>query len=179
MPTYLCHGFRWKRDSIRFLILMNDIDDATPDWVVTPKGGAAILAQLHRSFDFIPDVEGDPQPPEGEADADEGDGEGGSGGGGGDALARCWWSAVKLLEEWDLSEEKACSRPYAYLADYAVRLGDEAAAGKKGTEVAEIEEAKRAYAGGGEWFGKLRDGLQAGEEIGWYTVVCEDEERAL
>ena len=37
MPTYLCHGFRWKRDSIRFLILMNDIDDATPDWVVTPS----------------------------------------------------------------------------------------------------------------------------------------------
>jgi hypothetical protein len=27
------------------------------------------------------------------------------------------------------------------------------------------------------WFEKLRDGLQKGEEIGWYVVVCGDEER--
>ena len=28
------------------------------------------------------------------------------------------------------------------------------------------------------WFEKLRDGLQAGEDIGWHVVVCGDEERA-
>jgi hypothetical protein len=28
------------------------------------------------------------------------------------------------------------------------------------------------------WLEKLRDGLQAGCEIGWYVVVCGDEERA-
>jgi hypothetical protein len=28
------------------------------------------------------------------------------------------------------------------------------------------------------WFEKLRDGLQKGEEIGWFVVVCGDEERA-
>ena len=28
------------------------------------------------------------------------------------------------------------------------------------------------------WFEKLRDGLQEGTDIGWFVVVCGDEERA-
>jgi exonuclease III len=28
------------------------------------------------------------------------------------------------------------------------------------------------------WFEKLRDGLQKGADIGWFVVVCGDEERA-
>ncbi|RYO79438.1 hypothetical protein DL762_008182 [Monosporascus cannonballus] len=54
MPTYLCHGFRWHRDAIRFFVIVQDIDDAAPEWVVSPRSSAALLAQFYELFDFLP-----------------------------------------------------------------------------------------------------------------------------
>ncbi|RYP37218.1 hypothetical protein DL767_003037 [Monosporascus sp. MG133] len=54
MPTYLCHGFRWHRDAIRFFVIVQDIDDAAPEWVVAPRSSAALLAEFYELFDFLP-----------------------------------------------------------------------------------------------------------------------------
>ncbi|KAI1335830.1 hypothetical protein F5Y15DRAFT_396610 [Xylariaceae sp. FL0016] len=56
MPTYLCHGFRWHRRSIRTFIVVHDIEDAAPEWIVAPLGRAALLDNIHRVFDFLPDA---------------------------------------------------------------------------------------------------------------------------
>ncbi len=74
MPTYLCHGFRWHRDAIRFFIIVQDIDDAAPDWVLAPGSSDALLAQFYELFDFLPyrgrrqRESGDDPVPEGSSD---------------------------------------------------------------------------------------------------------------
>jgi hypothetical protein len=50
MPLYLVHGFRWPRSAIRVHIILNNIDDAAPEWIVSPKTSAALrnsLMDLH------------------------------------------------------------------------------------------------------------------------------------
>ncbi|CAM1511240.1 Fc.00g087530.m01.CDS01 [Cosmosporella sp. VM-42] len=178
MPTYLCHGFRWHRRAIRIFVILQDLEDAAPDWITGPTTSSAILSQLHESYKFLPDLEVEecaptstlPKPEPLHQDDDfalpplrvspsQ------------DNVLMHSWSAVKLLEEHDPDDLTYVSRPYAYVADYVVRvdLSVDLAA-----EMARYE--SRAKEEGG-WFGKLRDELQNGEEVKWYVVVCGDESR--
>jgi hypothetical protein len=111
------------------------------------------------------------------------------------------WSVVKLLEEYDPLRLDEASRPYAYVADYAVRIDLSASIFD---EIARYEERVRAdrdppitgrsdegtpgqskkkdgkkpqQGSGAGWFEKLRDQLQRGEQIRWYVVVNGDEVR--
>ena len=54
MPTYLCHGFRWHRISIRHFIIIQDIEDGAPEWIVAPRSSSALLDRFYELYDFIP-----------------------------------------------------------------------------------------------------------------------------
>ncbi|KAH9908645.1 hypothetical protein F4778DRAFT_355991 [Xylariomycetidae sp. FL2044] len=54
MPTYLCHGFRWHRKSIRYFVVIQNIDDAAPEWIVAPGSALGLLEQFYELFDFLP-----------------------------------------------------------------------------------------------------------------------------
>jgi hypothetical protein len=91
------------------------------------------------------------------------------------------WSAIKLLEEYDPHDLTAVSRPYAYVADYAVRIDLSCSIAE---EIARYEQQQQHFLlqtqKKGEQPGfleKLRDQLQRGEEIRWYVVINDDEVR--
>lgn len=112
------------------------------------------------------------------------------------------WSAVKLVEQYD-PEDYSVSQPYAYVADYIVpvslgaSIAEEMARYEAKMRSEEVPDSPVSAAdspaasmvdGGGMgqgrkarpgWFEKLRDGLQAGGEIGWFVVLCGDEERRV
>ena len=46
MPIYVLHGFRWPRRGIRHHIILNNIDDAAPEYIVSPKTSASLLQSL-------------------------------------------------------------------------------------------------------------------------------------
>ncbi|KAI1638103.1 hypothetical protein F4809DRAFT_601271 [Biscogniauxia mediterranea] len=265
MPTYLCHGFRWHRRSIRYFILIQDIEDAAPDWVMAPQCSAALIENLYELFDFLPtrtlpqprsksppsqgkthghtlskdsfsrsranstdhrgseervDVNGKdkktgnrnasrkrsisslrrpktsarddelpplpplPPPPVKSPTILEDDGNGYSN----------TVSAVQLLEEFDPRDESRVSGPWAYVADYAVRIDTSVsvveemnryetqmkADQNKAMSGLSDETGRRVSTTGSKkagWLEKLRDELQRGESIRWYVVVCGDEER--
>ncbi|KPM42395.1 hypothetical protein AK830_g4142 [Neonectria ditissima] len=182
MPTYLCHGFRWHRRDIRIFVILNDLDDAASNWVIGPATSQAILSQLHASFAFIPEPAApapaqptaaakkpasEPQlhhdddltvPPSRVPEAS-------------DPVLMHSWSAVKLLEEFDPEDTRLPSRPYAFVADYVVRVDLSA---NVVDEMAKYRMRKQ-----GDWFGQLRDELQKGEDLRWYVVVCGDELREV
>ncbi|THV47402.1 hypothetical protein BGAL_0313g00140 [Botrytis galanthina] len=54
MPTYLLHGFRWKRENIRIYVILNDIEDAAPEWLMAPLTSNALLNSFYKQFDFLP-----------------------------------------------------------------------------------------------------------------------------
>ncbi|ESZ99152.1 hypothetical protein SBOR_0473 [Sclerotinia borealis F-4128] len=54
MPTYLVHGFRWHRTNIRIYVILNDLDDATSEWVMAPPTSNALLNSFYTKFDFLP-----------------------------------------------------------------------------------------------------------------------------
>lgn len=62
MPTYLCHGFRWHRQSIRHYIARYDIEDGATEWVVAPRSEAALVDHLYSNYDFIPTNSGTKPP---------------------------------------------------------------------------------------------------------------------
>ncbi|KAG6048848.1 hypothetical protein E4U17_007013 [Claviceps sp. LM77 group G4] len=196
MPTYLCHGFRWYRRCIRPFVILNDLDECAPDWIVEPLTASVILSQLAESFAFVPRLEGNddddktskakaqsiqaaPLPhtekqPSTSYDDDlslpltsrvppaQ------------DRILMHTWSPVKLLEEYDENETTHGARPYAYIADYVVRvdLGADV-----GAAMAVYEETLRER--NGTWFDKLRENVQPEEQARWYIVVCDDTEREV
>lgn len=107
---------------------------------------------------------------------------------------------MKLVEEYDPEDLKTVTAPYAYVGDYMVevktgisiedemkkyeammRAEEEACVsspGEPGTpgEGLSARDIRRKSRRLG-WFEKLRDGLQKGGDIGWFVVVCGDEER--
>ncbi|MDB5910740.1 MAG: hypothetical protein JWP34_4854, partial [Massilia sp.] len=115
------------------------------------------------------------------------------------------WSAVKLLEEYDPLRLDEVSRPYAYVADYAVRIdlsvsifdeiaryeehlredpdppmtgpSDESVPASQSKKKGGKKQQQQQQGSGTGWFEKLRDQLQRGEEIRWYVVVNGDEVR--
>ena len=46
MPLYLIHGFRWTRAQIRVFIILNNIEDATADYIQTPSTIDALLKAI-------------------------------------------------------------------------------------------------------------------------------------
>lgn len=170
MPTYLCHGFRWHRQSIRIFVGYYDLMDAAPDWIIAPATSSAILHRLNELYPFIPGAlhvgsESEHEPRKDETGTVAGEEEGHQP------------SVVKLLEEHDPDETQLATRPYAYVADYVVRvdLGVSVTA-----EMARYDEDKGKQGerpGEASWFEKLREGMQGDEAIQWYIVVCGDEER--
>ncbi|KAI1420928.1 hypothetical protein F5Y12DRAFT_80755 [Xylaria sp. FL1777] len=54
MPTYLCHGFRWHRKSVRYYIVQHDIEDGATEWIIAPRSEAAILEHFYSEFNFLP-----------------------------------------------------------------------------------------------------------------------------
>ena len=182
MPTYLCHGFRWHRKNIRPFVILNNLDDAAPDWVIGRATSTVILKQLYRLYDFIPPGPGDddalgapaPLTPPSHAN-------------GKDAITlppprvhpandkvlMHHWSAVKLLEEYDPEEMREPSRPYAFVAHAVARVDlhlDLAEAMAKYRTIFMQKDTN--------WFGMLRDELQKDEPITWYVVVCGEENRS-
>ncbi|KAI1168208.1 hypothetical protein F5B18DRAFT_269585 [Nemania serpens] len=54
MPTYLCHGFRWHRKTVRFYIARYDIEDGATEWIVAPRSETAIIDHFYSIYDFLP-----------------------------------------------------------------------------------------------------------------------------
>lgn len=283
MPTYLLHGFRWDRVSIRVHIVVHNLEDAAPEWIVAPATSVTLLNSFYTLFDFLPPSNPPPAsyPLASAADrvvvddgADSGtrtlkDAKKGSIGslrelvrrpmGGGkykdannepgkenhkptpistpSSISKATatklngksskkpsfndWSAVKLVEQHDPDDLGSVSQPYAYVADYMIEVplgvsiteeiakyeakkqeeeaqlsvpstpgtpvdgtnanagtatGNEKGSGGLSTPPLSAREIRRRSRRLG-WFEKLRDGLQKGEDIGWFVVVCGDEER--
>ncbi|EPE10143.1 hypothetical protein F503_05238 [Ophiostoma piceae UAMH 11346] len=61
MPTYLCHGFRWHRPSIRTFVILQNLDEVSPDWIARPGTTRALIDVFYNLFPFLPtrDVEAD------------------------------------------------------------------------------------------------------------------------
>ncbi|KAH8718592.1 hypothetical protein HC256_003224 [Beauveria bassiana] len=181
MPTYLCHGFRWHRRDLRVFVILNNLEDAAPDWVLGETTATLLLDRFTKTFDFLPkisDAEAEAAcnpktsaqptaplqhhdddftlPPSRVPIAH-------------DPVLQYTWSPVKLLEEYDPDETVSPTRPYAYVADHVVRvdLGADVLA-----EMAAYNKANKA--GQNAWFSTLRDNVQNGADIGWYVVVCGD-----
>ena len=160
MPTYLCHGFTWKRHDIREFVIMQDLDDGAPDWIIAPRSAAAILTALAKKYPYIPSA----------ALAETNTSSESSSSSSSDQSS----SALRLLEEYSAADETTWTRPHAYVADHVVEV-------KLGVDVAEEMERYRARTDAGEegWFERLRGEMRgAGDALRWYVVVCEDEVRA-
>lgn len=288
MPTYLLHGFRWQRAAIRIHIIIQDLEDAAPEWIVAPATSNTLLNSFYTLFDFLPPsnppahspsqaqaqpppvpLDFPPPPPIPDDAPEERPARGlrkktrsmmslrsmsrkrrpanietaakpsedrkpststsdsksrpatSTGpnshipyinGNGKAKKAPTFndWSVVKLVEQYDPSDMQSVSQPYAYVADHMVEVtlgisiteemaryetrlkGDDApmtpatpgsahmssgSIGDMGSPGLSARDARRKSRRLG-WFEKLRDGLQNGEDIGWYVVVCGDEERA-
>jgi hypothetical protein len=103
------------------------------------------------------------------------------------------WSAVKLVEQYDVDDLEILSQPYAYVADYMMEI-------KLGASISEELEKYQAKTKSEEpegdlasprvsprewrrksrrlgWLERLRDELEKEADIGWYVVVCGDLER--
>ncbi|KAK0636924.1 hypothetical protein B0T17DRAFT_464408, partial [Bombardia bombarda] len=228
MPTYLCHGFRWQRRSIRVYVVVQNLDDASPEWIIPVKSAQCILESFYNLFDFLPyrnrsrsrsqsrgrqhrDQTPPPPLPNTRSSPTGGrNGRNGTAGAGGhfpDEISAQDWSIVKVLEEYDPLNLDEVSRPYAYVADYVVRVdlsagiaeemkryedrqqqlqqqtstNDNEAAPMTGATSDETGQRlagkKPSRKAGGGWLEKLRDQLQRGEDICWYVVVNGDEAR--
>ncbi|TAQ91060.1 hypothetical protein B7494_g615 [Chlorociboria aeruginascens] len=278
MPTYLVHGFRWHRASIRIHIIIHKLDDAAAEWIIAPASAITILNSFYSMFDFLPPSSPpNPEPPSAPPSIPDrhespplppatspkvlvkkkgsmmslrnrirsqnlgintalsrGDSNGRSPStvDSGPQTSRPHsistkptsimskpekkkikfndWSSVKLLEQYDPADELAVSQPWAYVADYIIPVdlgvsvteemskyesklkeegsmsppstpGSSAISGTSsgadqlspGMSARDIRRKSKRLG----WFEKLRDGLQGGEEIGWYVVVCGDEDR--
>jgi hypothetical protein len=234
MPTYLCHGFRWQRRSVRVYVILQNLDDASPEWIIPARSSRCILKSFYEVFDFLPycspklgrytptrQVNRDgststedrsqsrgrgrsQSPSTGQSRsqsrptqrqllppvrgiADDSSSSSSNASSAEDEFAAQSWSAIKLLEEYDPRDLTAVSRPYAYVADYAVRIDLSCSIVD---EIARYEQqqlqssypaisipSRDSPAKGAGWFEQLRDQLQRGEEMRWYVVVNGDEVR--
>ncbi|KAI1321711.1 hypothetical protein F5Y16DRAFT_65999 [Xylariaceae sp. FL0255] len=64
MPTYLCHGFRWHRQSVRYFIAKHDVEDGATEWIVAPRSQDALLERFYELYDFLPPLTPTQQPPQ-------------------------------------------------------------------------------------------------------------------
>ncbi|KAK0619818.1 hypothetical protein B0T14DRAFT_401633, partial [Immersiella caudata] len=136
MPAYLCHGFRWHRRSVRVYVVVQNLDDASPEWIIPAKSATCILESFYNLFDFLPYCSPSDHDINSPVSSEDGNltqntsraqsrghrsrsqrGHGGTSGA--DFFAQDW-SVVKVLEEYDPMNLDEVSRPYAYVADYVV-----------------------------------------------------------
>ena len=137
MPTYLVHGFRWPRQLIRIHVVLQNLEDATSEWLVAPKTTLALLKNLNELYPEC--IEHLPR--------------------------------LRFVEQYDPNDysSSAVSQPFAYVADMVEEV-------KLGVEIDEVRgrglnnEQCNAIM-------ELRDKLAPEEKVGWYIVVCGDEER--
>ena len=170
MPTYLCHGFKWERQALRGWIVLHDVEDASPDWLVAPDSRDALLSTFARDYPYIPFGpawfrDADEERPEKE---DEAEG---------------WYSPVHLLEEYSATvETNEPGRPFTYVADHVVKVDFGVDITKEMRRYGELEKVGEGTADGW-WFERFRTGLSLfGNDtldMGWHVVVCDDEERAF
>ena len=61
MTIYLVHGFRWPRKKIRVHVILNNIDDAAPDYVMSSGTPDALTANFRHLFpetmNALPDLQ--------------------------------------------------------------------------------------------------------------------------
>ncbi len=50
MPTWLVHGFRWPRAQIRIHIILQNLDDAAPEWLMAPATTACMTKNFQEQF---------------------------------------------------------------------------------------------------------------------------------
>lgn len=53
MPTWLVHGFRWPRPLIRIHVVLQNIDEAAPEYTMGPKTSASILENFRSIYPEI------------------------------------------------------------------------------------------------------------------------------
>lgn len=139
MPTYLLHGFRWPRSLIRVHIVLQNLDDAAPEWLVAPETTLALLKNFNQLY------------PE----------------------CMQHLSRLRFVEQFDPNDTSAAgvSQPFAYVADLVeeIKLG------------VEIDEIRGRGLGNEQWAAvmDLRDKIARDEKVGWYIVVCGDEDRPI
>lgn len=149
MPTYLCHGFRWQRQSVRVYVVVQDLEDASPEWIIAEKSSQCILESFYNLFDFVPYCEAPGRGGVGGEDSDDNSGGYGhdhgrsgnrsqgrnqppqlppvfphavAGAPPDDDVRSQDWSTIKLLEEYDPMNLEELNRPYTYVADHVVRV---------------------------------------------------------
>lgn len=55
MPTYLCHGFKWQRRSIIVYIVVQNVDNAAPEYIIRSGSPYSLISSFYTLFDFLPD----------------------------------------------------------------------------------------------------------------------------
>jgi hypothetical protein len=50
MPTWLVHGFRWPRAQIRIHIILQNLDDAAPEWLMAPATAACMMQNFKHQW---------------------------------------------------------------------------------------------------------------------------------
>jgi len=50
MPTWLVHGFRWPRPQIRIHIILQNLDDAAPEWLMAPATTACMMKNFKEQW---------------------------------------------------------------------------------------------------------------------------------
>ncbi|OTA59183.1 hypothetical protein K449DRAFT_397478 [Hypoxylon sp. EC38] len=257
MPTYLCHGFRWHRRSIRYFVVVQNVEEAASEWIVGRQSPVALLDQFYELFDFLPpcapptrNLSPPPSPNRiqsqfptsngyahsrihsygGQEHKDKNsrfeNGENGTRRRLSKSPSRSRslgqlsethddipevpspeppeldesvpfndWSVVKFLEEFDPTDLSVVSGPWAYVADYVVRIDTSVSVAEeisryearmktesyKPMSGSSDEEGRKINTFGNKkagWLEQLRDQLQRTESIRWYVVVCGDEERS-
>ncbi|KAK4458932.1 hypothetical protein QBC42DRAFT_275657 [Cladorrhinum samala] len=147
MPTYFVHAFRWHRQGIMIHIVTNQLDSASPGWISSPRSSKAILDSFSRIYPFFPSADHSRTPTS--------------------DVAASQRSPIQLIEEYDPDNLEVTSSPYAYVCDYVKRVDLSLDVSKEVTNFVSDQSC----------LGELRDQLQKEASIGWYVVVCGDEER--
>jgi hypothetical protein len=50
MPTWIVHGFRWPRPQIRIHIILQNLDDAAPEWLMAPATTACMTENYQKQW---------------------------------------------------------------------------------------------------------------------------------
>ncbi|CAE6999311.1 hypothetical protein P3342_000999 [Pyrenophora teres f. teres] len=50
MPTWLVHGFRWPRAQIRIHVILQNLDDAAPEWLMAPATTACMMENFRKQW---------------------------------------------------------------------------------------------------------------------------------
>jgi len=50
MPTWIVHGFRWPRAQIRIHVILQNLDDAAPEWLMAPATSACMVDNFKQQW---------------------------------------------------------------------------------------------------------------------------------